>query len=108
MKIIKIFGYVIEEEARNSFEKWQRIYRIKEGFYEIDNFYKPKEQIKGGLFGSSSTYVKPGSLFNTIKLKPNNNLFGNRFQSHVNSSFTNFVVKSVTKVNSSNNDIFNN
>ena len=41
-KKIKIFGFVIEEEARNSFEKCKEIYIKIGGTYEIYNFDKPK------------------------------------------------------------------
>ena len=41
-KKIKIFGFVIEEEARNSFEKCKEIYIKNGGTYEIYNFDKPK------------------------------------------------------------------
>ena len=41
-KKVKIFSFVIEEDARHSFEKCKDIYRNKGGFYEIYNFDKPK------------------------------------------------------------------
>ena len=37
-KKIKIFGFVIEEDARNSFEKCKKIYQNKGGVFEIYNF----------------------------------------------------------------------
>ena len=41
-KKVKIFGFVIEEDSRNSFEKCKDIYKNKGGFYEIYNFKKPE------------------------------------------------------------------
>ena len=41
---IKIFGYVIEEEARNSFNECSKIYRSKGGSFEIFDFM-PKDQM---------------------------------------------------------------
>ena len=59
-KKIKIFGFVIEEDARNSFEKCKDIYRNKGGFYEILNFEKP---IAGPLFDTNYCWGTGGSLF---------------------------------------------
>ena len=42
-KKTKIFGFVIEEDSRNSFEKCKNLYRNKGGFYEIYNFEKPQK-----------------------------------------------------------------
>ena len=39
-KNIDIFGYVILEESRNSFEQCSKIYRSKGGSYEILNFFQ--------------------------------------------------------------------
>ena len=41
-KKIKIFGYVIEEDSRNSFVECKKYYQSKGGAYEIFNFEKPK------------------------------------------------------------------
>ena len=38
LKKIKIFGYIIKEECRNSFEECYKIYRSKGGSFEIFNF----------------------------------------------------------------------
>ena len=43
-KGIKIFGYVIEENARNSFNECSKIYRSKGGSFEIFDFM-PKDQM---------------------------------------------------------------
>ena len=52
-KKIKIFGFIIEEAARNSFEQCKKIYQSKGGAFEIYNFEKPKVSITGysSLFG---------------------------------------------------------
>lgn len=39
-KKIDIFGYVIQEESRKSFEECSKIYRNKGGSYEILNFFQ--------------------------------------------------------------------
>ena len=41
-KKIKIFGYVIEEDSRNSFVECKKYYQSKGSAYEIFNFEKPK------------------------------------------------------------------
>ena len=42
-KKIDIFGYVILEDSRNSFEECSKIYRNKGGSYEILNFFQNKK-----------------------------------------------------------------
>ena len=76
-KKIKIFGFVIEEAARNSFEQCKKIYQSKGGAFEIYNFEKPKASITGcsSLFGYPIIH-KIDSLF--YKNSSNSEgLFGN-------------------------------
>ena len=90
-KKIKIFGFVIEEAARNSFEECKKIYQSKGGAFEIYNFEKPKASITGcsSLFGYPIIH-KIDSLFyknssNSEGLFSNNNsggLFGNNNSSN--------------------------
>ena len=64
-KKIKIFGFVIDENSRNTFEKCKDIYRKKGGFYEIYNFEKPKGLCSQGssLFAGKRTTGIGCSLF---------------------------------------------
>jgi hypothetical protein len=98
-KKIKIFGFVIEEAARNSFEECKKIYQSKGGAFEIYNFEKPKVSItSNSLFGcpiheekyEKKDINKIDSLFyknssNSEGLFSNNNsggLFGNNNSSN--------------------------
>jgi len=98
-KKIKIFGFVIEETARNSFEECKKIYQSKGGAFEIYNFEKPKVSItSNSLFGcpiheekyEKKDINKIDSLFyknssNSEGLFSNNNsggLFGNNNSSN--------------------------
>ena len=83
---VKIFGFVIKEDARNTFEKCKEIYLKKGGIYEIYN-------LEASLFGAIYSYMPPKkfdeskSLFGDIKYNlfekkeddtnKNTNLFGN-------------------------------
>ena len=83
---VKIFGFVIKEDARNTFEKCKEIYLKKGGIYEIYN-------LEASLFGGIYSYMPPKkfdeskSLFGDIKYNlfekkeddtnKNTNLFGN-------------------------------
>ena len=83
---VKIFGFVIKENARNTFEKCKEIYLKKGGIYEIYN-------LEASSFGGIYSYIPPRkfdeskSLFGDIKYNlfekkeddtnKNTNLFGN-------------------------------
>ena len=41
LKNIEIFGYIISEECRKSFDECSKIYRSKGGIFEIFNFFPP-------------------------------------------------------------------
>ena len=75
---IKIFGFVIEENARNSFEKCKEIYMKKGGFYEIYDFNKSKyESNNKSLFAEVNLFGKKEDKINeSSSLFGNNNLFG--------------------------------
>ena len=45
LKGIKIFGYIIEEDCRNSFEECSKIYKNKGGSFEISDFLSPNMNI---------------------------------------------------------------
>ena len=81
-KKIKIFGFVIEEDSKNSFEKCKNLYRNKRGFYEIYNFEKPAKNKDYENF-CGIKYFPPyfGSSEPSKPFKENNNkggLFGNK------------------------------
>ena len=42
LKKIKIFGYIIKDDCRNSFEECSKIYRSKGGSFEIFDFISPE------------------------------------------------------------------
>ena len=42
LKNIKIFGYIINEDCRNSFDECSKIYRSKGGSFEIFDFISPE------------------------------------------------------------------
>ena len=67
-KKVKIFGFVIEEESRNSFEKCKDIYKNKGGFYEIYNFKKPE-----GVLNEQHSIFRH-------KYYPETNLFGDDYK----------------------------
>ena len=58
-KKINIFGYVIENDARNSFNECSKIYRSKGGFFEVSDFCPPKmkdemnNMMMGGMMGNN-------------------------------------------------------
>ena len=75
VKKIKIFGFVIEEEARNSFEKCKEIYIKIGGTYEIYNFDKPKgvsetRSLFGGLhYYDPTRNIESRPLFGEVNYK---------------------------------------
>ena len=46
LKKINIFGFVIEEDARNTFNECSKIYRNKGGFFEVSDFCPPEMKEK--------------------------------------------------------------
>ena len=77
-KKVKIFGFVIEEDSRNSFEKCKNIYSNKGGFYEICNFDKPKNTNRSLFGGSLFENKESKGIFGAIEKKDDNHgsLFG--------------------------------
>ena len=77
-KKVKIFGFVIEEDSRNSFEKCKNIYCNKGGFYEICNFDKPKNTNRSLFGGSFFENKESRGIFGAIEKKDDNHgsLFG--------------------------------
>ena len=111
-KKVKIFGFVIEEDSRNSFEKCKNIYSNKGGFYEICNFDKPKNANTGlfgsekpkSIFGATEKKDYSGGLFGSKKEdnKPNCGLFGNSNEGKVENDNTLFGGLSPENKNNSN------
>ena len=79
-KKVKIFGFVIEEDSRNSFEKCKDIYKNKGGFYEIYNFEKPEGAFqKHSIFGSHKYYEEAKTFEEDYKYSDKNDgLFSNK------------------------------
>ena len=101
---VKIFGFVINEEARNSFEKCKEIYIKKGEIYEI---YNLSPSSHGGIYN----YIPPRkfdeskSLFGDFKY----NIFKNKeddINKHTNLFENNniFGVKEIDNKNNNNND----
>jgi hypothetical protein len=57
-KQIKIFGYVITENARNSFNECQKIYKKRGGEYEICDFKIPETNYNFGYLSGDKSYDK--------------------------------------------------
>ena len=82
-KKIKIFGFVIEEDARNSFLECKKIYQSKGGTFEIYDFEKPNfydyNMNNRSLFSSNKFTNSYGGLFTNISTNNKNtcSLFGN-------------------------------
>ena len=127
-KKIKIFGFVIEEEARNSFEQCKKIYQNKGGVFEIYNFNVPKKSLfsnSGSLFGNNdkdSNIKKSTSLFSNAKninnnsgglFSNSNNLFGNNSNENENgslfsSNYNNNSIFGKSNINNHSENIFAN
>ena len=56
---IKIFGYVITDDARNSFNQCQNYYRSNGGSYEICEFKIEERYSDSDSEGDSKKYIKP-------------------------------------------------
>ena len=60
LKKIKIFGYIIKEDCRNSFEECSKIYRGKGGSFEIFDFIPPEmKMMMNNNFGLNPMYMNP-------------------------------------------------
>jgi len=62
-KNIKIFGYVIREDARKSFNECQKIYKKKGGEYEIIDFIKQSTPLYLGSSLPRSFYDEDKYLY---------------------------------------------
>ena len=127
-KKIKIFGFVIEEEARNSFEQCKKIYQNKGGVFEIYNFNVPKKSLfgnSGSLFGNNdkdSNIKKSTSLFSNANninnnsgglFSNSNNLFGKNSNENENgslfsSNYNNNSIFGKSNINNHSENIFAN
>jgi len=87
-KNIDIFGYVILEPSRNSFEQCSKIYRNKGGSYEILNFFQ-NQNYEHGDYKCDESYgrEKKKRVFRSEKRED--------FQSEVNRNFRMNAVKNV-------------
>ena len=112
-KKIKIFGFVIEEDARNSFLECKKIYQSKGGTFEIYDFEKPNfydyNMNNRSLFSSNKFTNSYGGLFTNISTNNKNtcSLFGNN-NTYNNNLFTNNISKPLFDNNNKNNIFSNN
>ena len=127
-KKIKIFGFVIEEKARNSFEQCKKIFQNKGGVFEIYNFNVPKKSLfgnSGSLFGNNdkdSNIKKSTSLFSNANninnnsgglFSNSNNLFGKNSNENENgslfsSNYNNNSIFGKSNINNHSENIFAN
>ena len=79
LKKINIFGYVIEEDARNSFNECSKIYRNKGGFFEVSDFCPPEMKEKMNMMNMAPMMdVNPMMNMMNAPLPMNNmNMMGN-------------------------------
>ena len=112
-KKIKIFGFVIEEDARNSFLECKKIYQSKGGTFEIYDFEKPNfydyNMNNRSLFSSNKSTNSYGGLFTNISTNNKNtcSLFANN-NTYNNNLFTNNISKPLFDNNNKNNIFSNN
>ena len=90
-KKINIFGYIIQEPARNTFEELSKIFRKKGGSFEIFDF---------NLTEINNANANP--IFSSLVIKPENTIESNAFpeepQSIINRTFNNNSLMAITNV----------
>ena len=59
LKNIKIFGYIIKEDCRNSFDECSKIYRSKGGSFEIFNYLSPNLMNDNSMMNPMMMDYKP-------------------------------------------------
>ena len=62
LKKINIFGFVIEEDAKNSFNECAKIYRSKGGFFEVSDFCPPEMKEKMNMMNSMNSMNMMNSM----------------------------------------------
>jgi histone H4 len=101
-KKINIFGYIIQEAARNTFEELAKIFRQKGGCFEIFDFNLSDSKNTNPLF--SSSIIKPKSEVPERKTKstkenpPKENTFPEDPQNMINRNFNNNSLMAINNV----------
>ena len=97
-KKVEIFGFVIEEDARRSFEELSKIYREKGGSFEIFNFfpgYAARPKMKPKSFADLN-------IFKGMALKHDNPMRENYMPMNAKTSINNyFSMNSMNCISSS-------
>ena len=84
LKNITIFGYIIQEDARNSFEESAKIYRSKGGFFEIFNFCPPEMMNNGMMspFDMNMNFMNKNNMnmncMNNMNMNYMDNMYSNQ------------------------------
>ena len=112
---IKIFGYVIADEVRNSFNECAKIYRSKGGSFEIFDFM-PKDEINNPMLHPllmSPMFNPPGMMrmasapmMNMMNMNMSNQMMAmsppmemhNSFQANVNRHFTGNAMNNISSI----------
>ena len=107
-KKINIFGYVIFEDSRNSFEECSKIYKNKGGSYEILNFFQNKKVKYTHDYDADIKFDLKGEYDYDCKMKKskmddyndccNDNNESEDFQNEVNMNFRMNAVKNIEDI----------
>ena len=104
LKDINIFGYIIEDDARNSFNELSKIYRSKGGSFEISDFLLPNQFNNmmnapfsmNNMMMNSNMNMMNAPPYNMNNMMMNSNM--NMNQSMINSSFNSRSLNSIKNV----------
>ena len=85
LKKINIFGFVIENDALNSFNQCAKIYRNKGGFFEVSDFCPPhmKEQM------NNMNMMNNNMMMNNMNMMNNNMMMNNMYMMNNNMMMNN-------------------
>lgn len=78
LKKINIFGYIIEDEAKNSFNECAKIYRNKGGFFEVQDFCPPEMKM-------NASYQMDMPMINMMNCNPMMNMMNAPMMNSMNS-----------------------
>ena len=92
LKKINIFGYVIEDDSRNSFNECAKIYRNRGGFYEVSDFCPP--EIKNSYFGMNMMNNMNMGMMNNM-----NNMNMNMNMNYMNMNNMNMGMRNMNNMN---------
>ena len=77
LKKINIFGYIIEDEAKNSFNECAKIYRNKGGFFEVQDFCPPEMKM-------NASYQMDMPMINMMNCNPMMNMMNAPMMNNMN------------------------